>query len=213
LDAIQSIGKPAAPYLAEVFLKDETWMSAQYGRLYERLPWRVRQEFPSPYKFLCRHTAASFALARLGSNAVDVLPLITQRTNAPWHYSSIDILKACAPGTTFESNAVEILIDRTKPSEFNSQELAYASLGFFPNCADRTVPTLIKGLNQAQLFRVCVESIQRLGEPAVIALAEAAKKERDGKSSALRALEKIDPEAAAKVRVERLALEKERSVP
>jgi hypothetical protein len=206
------MGAPVAPYLAKVYVRDEGALRRRYEVIHRRLPPGVRRVLPDPFTFSWRRRMASVALAELGTNAVGVLPLIAQAIDSQALHDSLYVLEKCAPGTSFESNAVNLVLQRSV-SPFSSQSgLAYRAMGAFTNHPALLIPALVKGLSSPVGPREdAFGSLQRFGKAAVPALTEAALKENNSTGFVMGVLESIDAESAVRVRAELAALKEART--
>jgi hypothetical protein len=205
--AFQAMGKPVAPFPLETFLREPgIWRSYRWA--YDRLPYWIVQRLPRPYSLLERKASAGLALTYLGTNAVEVLPSIMAATNERVLNVSASILGACAPGTPFESNAVEHLVRLSQDAMGSRRAMAFRAMPRFANPLDRFIAPLVSGLTVLDGSNdYATLTLEEIGRRAVPSLIEAAGTERGKRRPALSVLEKIDPEAAAQVKAAQLSSE------
>lgn len=171
LDAVRAIGKAAAPLLAKTFLQRDNFFWRRYTRCYLMSSPSLRSVLPRPSDHLGRRIFASRALAALGSNAVEMLPLIVKSTDeiAGSRGRLIYVLAASAPETSFASNAVEILIEHTKSSDIGVRESAYRALASFTSRPKQALPVLVRqGLVNAQPSSAARDALGRFRRKDIV---------------------------------------------
>ena len=176
-EIFHAMGKPAAPFLARAF--DETILEGLLRKIYPKLPIARKAISSHLTRQSNRRAVASWGLSALGSNAVEVLPLIVKAKGSEAQRNMIIVLRDCAPHTSFESQAVKVLMGALTNTGTGHAQVAIESLVLFGQVA---VPALYQAtvLEEGHIRRA-EWALERI-DPEV---AERAKAERRRKREAI----------------------------
>lgn len=120
--------------------------------------------------------------------------------------NTVAMLAILAPGTRYETNAVDVLLRMDQSTTSWGWQLENArieALGYCTNCEDRVLPTLLQSVTNAITLNISIFGLQHFGDHAIAHLYQMALTETGAFRPAEQALAKIDSGAYLRLQTER----------
>ena len=178
----KALDPKAATYLAKQMQPNAVYELA--FRLAPKFPSAVQPLFPNKAEYQTRRLRASSILSMMRTNAAPALPTLlslVEKRDPLIEHPCLMLVGTLAPGTTYEERALRMLLrllEQPRPSSaYNHRKAIYSVLGNFTIRLDEISSVLVHGLREYSTVSPCLDSILKIGPPAIPALREAVKSE------------------------------------
>ena len=176
----QILSAKAAPYLANEMRPQPLYELA--FRLAPKLPAAVRSILPNQSEYQMRRARASRMLYYMRTNAAPALPTLLgllEKRDPIIQHNCLILVGTLAPGTQYEERALQLLLktlgEPIARPEYNHRKAIYSVLGNFTIRLDELSSLLAQGMREHANISPCLDSLLKIGPPAIPALKEAVK--------------------------------------